>query len=351
MSLLSPNAKISIEPLKCLRTEYLYNECSSCIEACPNDALAISHSKRIAMDSSLCINCNACIGICPTSTFSNSEFDQVLFILKSGLDKDLVLSCKQLGQCLSVFGVENLISLGLREKSVTLDMSHCHFCDVINCNGKVEAQIRETINNANRFLAPIGMSQIITQEIKSEISRRDAIFSFATEARVLNDNSSEFDKLFDPKDALPKSRLVLQNSLKYSIENFTTNTIEDKFDFLSNKKIDFDSCTNCGDCLQFCPTNALFYGGDKTKILFQTTRCISCGICEDICKPKSISSVDNFDMVSLAFGRAEVLIENHFVTCTECRVDFPQKHWELICGRCIDFANNNQKLFTLARDM
>lgn len=351
MSLLSSNAKISIDPLKCLRTEYLYNECSICIEACPVDALTLSHTKRIALDNTVCIDCNACVGACPTSTFSNSEFDPISFILKSGLDKDLVLSCKNLGQCLSVFGAENLISLGLREKSVTLDMSHCSSCEVINCASKVEAQIRATMSEANRFLAPIGISEIEARETKPEISRRDALFSFATEAQALGDDSSEFDKLFDPKETLPKSRLVLQNSLKYSIENFTTQVIEDKFSFLSNKKIDFNSCTNCGDCLQFCPTNALFYGGEKTKILFQTTRCIACGICDDICKPKSISSFDKFDMVSLAFGRAEVLIENHFVACKECRVDFPQKHGELICNRCIDFAQNNTKLFTLARDM
>lgn len=351
MSLLSSNAKISISPLKCLRTEYLYNDCSSCIEACPVEALSISHAKRISLDSAACIDCNACIGVCPTTTFSNSEFDPIAFILKSGLDKDLVLSCKITGQCLSVFGVENLISLGLREKSLTLDMSHCKTCENINCDGKVEAQIRAAMSEANRFLAPIGINEIVAQETKLEMSRREALFSFATEAQALSDDSSEFDKLFDPKETLPKSRLVLQNSLKYSIENFTVQIIDDKFSFLSNKKIDFDSCTNCGDCLQFCPTNALFYGGEKTKILFQQTRCIACGICDDICKPKSISSDNNFDMVSLAFGRAEVLIENNFVTCKECKVDFPQKHSETVCNRCIDFIQNNTKLFTLARDM
>jgi len=350
MSLLSPNSKISIEPLKCLRTEYLYNDCSSCMEACPVDALSLSHSKRIAIDSATCIDCNACIGVCPTETFVNSNFDPVMYILKSGIDKDIILSCKTTGECLSVFGSENLISLGLRSKSVAMDMSHCSSCDVINCGNKVETQIMNTINEANKLLIPVGKSGIEIKRDMPELSRRDAIFSFAKEATTQSDES-QFEMLFDTKETLPKSRLVLQNSLKYAIENFKVDKLNENFSFLSNKKIDFDSCTNCGDCLQFCPTNALFYGAGNTKILFQTTRCIACGICDDICKPKSFTSDSGVDLVSLAFGRAEVLIENHFVTCTECKVDFPQKHDEKICARCVDFVTTHEKLFTLARDM
>lgn len=351
MSLLDSNAKITLEPLKCLRTEYLYNECSNCIDVCPVQAIGLSHSKRIALDTAACIDCNGCIGVCPTSTFSNTEFDPLHYILKSGLDKEVVLSCKSIGQCLSIFSSENLISLALRQKSVVVDMSHCSSCEVINCGGKIENQIRSTMSEANRFLSPIGMSEIVARDEKVDLGRRGAIFSFATDLQTISEDNDEFDRLFDPKETLPKSRFVFQNSLKHAIENFKENIIEDSFSFLSNKKIDFESCTNCGDCLQFCPTNALFYGGEKTKILFQSTRCIACGICDDICKPKSFSSVDSFDMVSLAFGRAEVLIENHFVTCTECRVDFSQKHNETICARCIDFVETNNNLFTLARDM
>jgi len=39
---------IKIEPLKCLRGDYLYNECSLCVDACPQDALSIK-TKRVNM--------------------------------------------------------------------------------------------------------------------------------------------------------------------------------------------------------------------------------------------------------------------------------------------------------------
>ncbi|MDD5360269.1 MAG: 4Fe-4S binding protein [Sulfurovaceae bacterium] len=348
MSFLS-NDGIKIEPLKCLRGEYYHNECSKCIDICPTTAINLV-AKRIAIDSTKCIGCNVCVGVCPTSTIINSGFDTSAFIVKSGFNQELNLTCNNSKNCISVFKSEELISLGLRAKSVTCDMSKCEECK-LNIESKVSDAIEKNIEEANRFLGHINQKTITINKETIEISRRQALKSFVKDVSSLDVQDDSIDMLFDPKETLPKSRAIFQNSLKAIVDTLPTEKINDKFSFFTHKNIDFKSCDNCGDCVQFCPTNALSFTSDKTKILFMQLRCIACGICDDICKQKSFSSDDGFDVVSLAFSRAEVLIENHFIICSECKVSFPQKEDEKICKRCIDFANNNSSLFTLAKDI
>lgn len=340
---------IKIEPLKCLRGEYYHNECSKCIDTCPADALSVV-SKRISLDNIKCTNCNACIGVCPTSTLVDSGFDTSAYIIKSGFEKDLNLTCDNGKNCISIFKSEELISLGLRAKSVTCDTSKCDECK-LNTEGKVSSAIEKNIKEANRFLQDINKSPISINTQKIEISRREAFVSFVKDVSTIDAQDDSIDMLFDPKETLPKSRVIFQNSLKAVIESLPTEKKNDKFNFFTHKNIDFKSCDNCGDCVQFCPTNALSFGGDKTKILFMQLRCIACGICDDICKQKAFSSDDSFDVISLAFSRAEVLIENHFEVCSECKISFPQKENEKICKRCVDFTNAHSSLFTLAKDV
>lgn len=349
MSLLSPVNAIKIEPLRCLRIEHVSNECSKCIDSCPVEAIGLLTSRRISLESTKCIGCMACVGVCPTETLVYPDFDPAVFVLQTGVKKDITLSCKNNHACLSIFNSENLISLGLRHESVSCDMSLCSECDM-NVGGKTAEIIAEHIKEANKFLQAVNKPLLVISEKKNELSRREALFSFVKDVNTLR-NEESFDTLFDPKETLPKSRIVFQNSLKLAIEELPTEPIIENFSFISHKKIDFISCDNCGDCIQFCPTKALLYSSDKTKILFQPFRCIACGICDDVCKPKAISSDNELDIVTLAFNRAELLIEHHFEVCTECRVSFPQKGNEKICTRCESFVHDHSDLFALARDM
>ncbi|MBN2721990.1 MAG: 4Fe-4S dicluster domain-containing protein [Campylobacterales bacterium] len=349
MSLLSPANAIKIESLRCLRIEHVSNECSKCIDLCPTEAIGLSTSRRISLDSTKCVGCMACIGVCPTETFVYPDFDPAVFVLQTGIKKDITLSCKNNNACLGIFNSEYFISLGLRHDSVNCDMSLCSECDM-NLSGKISVTIEEHINEANRFLQAVDKPSIAISKEQNKLSRREALFSFVKDVNTLR-NEESFDELFDPKESLPKSRTVFQNSLKLAIEELPPKPILEKFSFISHKQIDFISCDNCGDCIQFCPTKALQYNSDKTKILFQPLRCIACGICDDVCKPKAISSDSVFDVVTLAFNRAELLIEHHFEVCSECRVSFPQKGNETICARCESFVQDHSDLFGLARDM
>jgi len=344
------NGNLTIDNLKCLRAEYLYNSCSNCSEICPTQAIYLANNRRFALEPTSCIDCNACIGVCPTDAITTNSFDPNTFVLKFSATDESKLSCKKNTPCLRIFNVEQLIALGLRNDTVVCDMAHCEGCEV-NANSRVHDSIVAMIDEANRFLSSAGVETCIEKEYeKVETGRRELFKRFVKDVNEIKEDF-EITQIFDNTSTLPVSRQLLQNSLKKHIEDIPNQTLIESFSFTQNKTIEFTSCDNCGDCVQFCPTQALIYSTEQSRILFENVKCIACGICDDICKQNSFGSKDELDLVTMAFGRGEVLIEHHFEICSECKVSFPQKGDETICHRCRDFVNNNSDLFTMAKDM
>lgn len=347
---LHSNGNLTIDNLKCLRAEYLYNSCSNCSDICPTDALYLANNKRYALNISNCIDCNACIGVCPTHAITTSTFDPNTFVLKFSATDESKLSCKKNTPCLRIFNSEQLISLGLRNDKVVCDMAHCEGCEV-NKDNSVHDSIVTMIDEANRFLEQAGVGRQIAKEYeKVEAGRRELFKRFVKDVNEIKEDF-EITEIFDNTSSLPVARQLLQNSLKKHIDKIPNQKLMDSFSFTQNKTIEFASCDNCGECVQFCPTQALTYSSEKSRILFENAKCIACGICDDICKQGSFGNKAELDLVTMAFGRAEVIIAHRFELCTECKVSFPQKGEETICLRCRDFVANNANLFTMAKDM
>ena len=101
----------------------------------------------------------------------------------------------------------------------------------------------------------------------------------------------------------------------------------------------------------FCPTGALSLLRDNTGILFQEGKCIACGICNDICRPRAVVDDETFDPVDFAFDRSRLLVKHELAICEECKVAFPRKGEETLCSRCRDFKADFDDLFTMAKDL
>jgi len=309
-----------------------------------------SHNKRFALNTSLCIDCNACVGVCPTNAITTNSFDPNTFVLKFSATDETTLSCKKNTPCLRIFNSEQLIAMGLRNDTVICDMAHCGECEV-NRDNSVYDSILAMIDEANHFLEDAGTAKRIETSYEQVAQGRRELFKkFVKEVHDIKEDF-EISEVFDSASPLPISRQLFQNSLKKDIEALPNQTLQGSFSFIQNKTIAWDPCTNCGDCVQFCPTQALTYSSDQSKILFENIKCIACGICDDICKPNAFGNKSELDLVTLAFGRGEALIEHRFELCTECKVSFPQKADETICTRCRDFVTQNADLFTMAKDM
>jgi energy-converting hydrogenase A subunit P len=343
---------------RCLRNEYYHNDCRICIDLCPKGAFHIVRNKLTLFENE-CVGCAGCIGSCPSEALEIESFDPNGFAASFAHESDKTLSCKVTTPCLGVFDTEHYAVMALRgESSVTCDMRFCAECP-LNTDGVLERSIRSKIEGANQFLESIrSAKRIETMEVKEEQADRRALFRKGLEKikeSVVSESSAHVSMtLAHHKQAdmkMPLKRILLKNSLKEVVGDLETTTFSAWSPLFFNKQIDFAACTNCGDCTQFCPTDALFPTSDKQGIYFSQGKCIGCGICEDICKPKAISAKEGYDLISVAFDRAEELVHYEMVMCHECRTPYPYKGGDPICDRCEGFLKHNPNMFALARDM
>ncbi len=340
----------------CIRNDYFHNECRACVDICPKDAFEIVRN-RLGFVEERCIECAGCIGACPTEALQIKSFDPNAFALVR-LEAD-VLTCKKNTPCLGVFDRHHLITMAL-EGPLALDLSHCSGCS-LNGEGMLERSIKEQVDAAQRFLSRCGVEAPITinyaKQENLENSRRmlfraaiEKVKEGATEESVM-DMSLTRSHQKTTSSHEPLKHLHLKAAIKKHIVRFQTTTLVADDGLFFNKQITFESCTNCGDCVQFCPTDALRATPDKHGIIFGSGACIGCGICDHICKVDAISTLPEYDLVEAVFDRSRELVHYEMVKCQECRCPYPYRGGEPICDRCLDFQKNFGSMFTLARDV
>ncbi len=347
---------LRVEPLKCLRRDYANNECSICINACPEKAVTMKRGK-IEIDEAACTLCHGCIGICPTEAIESQKFEPNLFVAKEIafeanelkqklISETLKLSCKELGVCLAVFDESQLITLALKScRKITADISPCGECE-LNKLGRLKASIDKSLDAANGFLGEFAGKSIEINS-KKTTERRDFFKTiFKRSAAVVDEINEPIEK---PKTKLPLKRILLKNIIKEALEE-TNRFVKGDYGFSVSKTIN-KSCTNCKSCVEFCPTNALFYSSDFSKIYFQSGKCVDCAICNDICVPKAFEDGFEHDMSSFAFDKASTAIEHTLIVCKSCKMAFPSKEGEEICPNCEEYNSDFAHMFVTAAEL
>jgi len=324
--------------LECLRNEYAFNDCKKCIEICPFDAFSVVR-KKLYLDVQACIACGACIGPCPTEALHviGEDFESTLKNLF--VEDKPILTCKKQKQCLSRFNATKLISFALGGgKSFTCDLASCKKCE-LNEDNRVLDFIEKSIDEANSVLKSLD-KELLKKEYEKE--------------KDTNSRRVFFKKLLQiqTKNALPQNfenaKEQLKSLLKEVLEE--EKVVHKSTSLAYFKKIN-EKCTNCGECVEFCPTKALSYSSEKTMILFQSAQCVDCGICEDICKVDAIENIfQPLSLMSFAYNKAEVLIKHDMQVCNLCKCSFSYKGGECLCDRCKTYETDNKGLFKLACD-
>jgi len=326
--------------LSCLRNEYAFNDCTKCIEICPEDAFVFVR-KKLRLDSDKCNSCGVCTGSCP----SNSLFlvGDTLPIKKIQNEDEPLLSCENQKSCLAKYRGFDYITMALEaKKSFTCNTSTCKECD-LNIDGKIKEFITNSISEAN-----IVLEKVSSYSIKSSESGADPQKELLSSRRAF---FRSFGKGVEDEIGLHvKSLDRVKKTLKENLLHVEDSLVKDELSFVSHKSID-KSCTNCGECVEFCPTTALSYSSDKRKILFQMGKCIGCGICEDICKSNSITGKqEKLDLVNFAFDKMEILVEHELKVCKVCKCSFSYHGGDEICDRCESFEKEHSDMFLLASD-
>lgn len=340
---------LTLNDLKCLRTDYFYNRCQECLDICPEEAFFFERGK-LKLDGQKCTGCAACIGGCPTEALMVEHFDPNNFVMDFKNSTENLISCKQNTPCLAVFDTEHLITMALRHpESLCCDLSHCAEC-TINQDGRILAQINSRIEEAKRFLAALDLGKNIETVLQKSSERRLLLRKlFNTVGALTQDTMSTRE--YAAKGRIPLKTILLKNSLKEIAENFKRSLLNESFSFLSSKTIDSFSCTNCQECVQFCPTGALFSSTDRMSIYFVAGKCVGCNICNDICKSRSILDKQEFDLIDYAFERARELVHHELAICRECKIAFVYKGGEMVCERCAQFDEEFAEIFQLASEI
>jgi ferredoxin len=338
----------SLNALKCLRNEYVFNDCQLCFERCAYNALGIFKNK-IKLFEELCTSCGACIGVCPTESLSLSTFDMSAFIFNF-LEKDINQIIEKID--IPHFGMldsHHLISLVLRSKrNLFLQFDG-------NSSSKDLDYIESQIKQSNLFLSSIGVEHsLFLKPHQSELqnnTRRHLFKTLVQAKNGLQQNSSVSQKLTQEQKTLPAKVTLFKNSLKLVCEDIVNTQISTQDLPLYNQKIDFQHCTNCVECITFCPTNALFQSATKESINFQSGKCIGCNICHQVCQHNAIQEEKNLDLIAFMFDKAELLVKFEYIKCDECNNMFIHKNQGTVCDVCKDYAYNHNNMFTLAKDL
>ncbi len=336
------SALFKFNKLKCLRNDYFHNNCTFCIDICPQEAFEIFRAK-LRILTNKCINCSACVGGCPSEALNLESFDENNFALNNS---DILLSCQKNIPCLGTFDNEHLLFMALKLDELNCDLSKCDSCEV-NKNSKVKEKIENNIKTSNEFLKAIEIEKKITIKTDIEINQRRYLFSTIIDKAKLKDEKREKIEL-DNLKRVPLKRELFSKAINKIIENLKVTEVSN-FYFLKFKKIE-NSCINCTDCVEFCPSDALFKSSDESTILFQVSKCINCNICNDICKFKSIKSIDEVDLIDFALNLAKPLITHNMKVCNECKTPFSYKGGDLICSRCLEFKEDFKDIFKLATE-
>jgi ferredoxin len=347
----------------CIRNAYYHNYCQECVNICPENVFFISqNSIKVKYDS--CTNCGACLGGCPTEALSLKIFDPNKTVIKETLktEEKTELHCKNNSLCLASYDTEHYVFLASeKQENISCDLSLCDTCELNQkSQNRVFKAIETRIDRANRILSEelkssFTVEKNFTKKVdknKKSDSKR-VIFS-----KALNSISQKTENIESEKI---EAKLYKKNSNKYFpkkrellIEQFAKFQ-ESKDLNISNivsQDIDFDKCTNCGDCVQFCPTDALFKSSDLLSIYFNNSKCISCGICNTICKTEAIKSTKTVNSDDIIISRAKKLVSFEMKICEECKTPFiDRKDNKTVCDRCDSFLQDHAHIFTLARDL
>ncbi len=345
-------ARISFDIYSCVHTYFKPSSCNKCEQVCPVEDTVKLENERVQLNTDNCVSCGACVGICPTESFSLSGFDPKDFFDRFVNREWDVISCKLNVPCLSSIDPQYLVAIALkREEDVILDIGHCSECFI----GKLIDRITDATYEANYVLEQLDVPyRIKLENLKIQPERREepsrraflkrftkttASLAFWAVAQALPvEDKHEVDRDYKnivEEKVMPLKRKVLIETLKEKDLDLEGKFLEvDKISFTSQKWIEWEKCTNCFICYNICPTGALSGGDDRLKIIFKPSMCIKCRICHEVCPEQCLHLEDKLELKDFVYGE-KILAQHIMIPCAECMVPFSYKNdGDYICPRC-----------------
>ncbi len=326
--------KVEVVPNKCLKVRAVTSSCSACSDVCPTNCIEFKLDSIELKDS--CLNCGLCTTVCLTNALKwnappliqlynqvirLSENEDPVYIACSSVAKENLNANLVEVPCLGMLPSAFWISAGLNTTKVKIihQSNCCHDCHVSTGEALWMKQLEEAEQYLSRKFAicsNIDAESAQNREI-ADHSRRKLITSLFEEVNEINTitakevfevektltpferfdhyykQQNEVEEIIEEVNEIKDNAIdkVLNDTVIHSDKNallfkeFKKNPdLQEQMTFLIPEMK--ESCTRCGACAFLCPTNAITM--DNDGMILSTNKCVSCGLCEEICYEKHI---------------------------------------------------------------
>lgn len=321
-------AVLSVFPANCMNRISPLSHCDTCLQICPQQAIAFSDD-TITADS--CTLCGLCAMVCPTQVFRIDHPS----LTAQPKGTPIKLCCHQHPDapadachlnCLQQLTPLFLIQLIYQYSNVTLYLHEetCRACSVQWTPESLTQQLDSYELPAERFSIQFSSAAAQTDtgsrrnlfrnlfqstDTHSRKLAAQAVSSIASAVSFISKNQPQAE-VFPVR--LPLYALYVKKGL----------TPPEKHP-LPFRALQCTACNFCGACTRLCPTDALSFDSQngEQRLLFHSELCINCNLCTQLCMQKGLQW-DDF-MTGSAFMQTPLtLAHSPEQTCTQCQHTF-----------------------------
>lgn len=294
---------ITTDRSRCLRMRFNRNTCSLCSEQCRSDAINIAEDVTVNADK--CSECMLCYSVCPSGCFEINGLDFYSMINRvrkiEASVQSPVVGCGRTKSpshlstiCFGCLSEELLIALyAYIHNPVQIDLTGC-----IGCNDSMPGIIESRLENIESATGINIYEKIRLVKDSSALDFKDISYDRRSFFRAIKEmtlmqassligsgGDVQLERSYSAKK-MPFKREAMNNALKilpYEIRKAVLHN------YYFNAVIS-DACDNCFACTGICPTGALKTGGEDNGrgLLFNSSLCIGCGLCSNICRGEAI---------------------------------------------------------------
>ncbi|MEX1092125.1 MAG: 4Fe-4S dicluster domain-containing protein [Acidimicrobiia bacterium] len=309
--------------------------CTTCLDACPYQAIGMQHRPEgtmVSIDPGLCRRCGACTGVCPTSSLERSfQPDREIYrLVAEGVGEAMdpgpvvVFGCGQAAWNLASILTGDSVFVELRSLLV---INETHLLHALRsgargvllfgcpaCHHNSPHLLEDSLEIVRSLVGEDSVVAYIEDDIGDESRDRVRRFiSDRTGAAVL----SPLPLVGEGRRAILRELLGDDLTLADASQPVGTRTF-------AGVDVDISECFMCGACSRACPTDAIGYDPSTGVLDFSHLECVNCGLCTTACPADAVTLTSGFGPGPGIFER-KVLVEDEVVACTGCGQPFLPK--------------------------
>jgi len=303
----------------CQYSAKLGTGCTLCFSSCQHDAVK-QNREGVQIDHLACVECGACLGVCPTGALHYKRFEDESFVeffktapLAAG--KTVVLGDEQELHKLWWYSPEiHHEDIFFMEYPNTTALHSMHFLLLYGMGAKRILVLKQENNKQNAQIEFTNslLMQLFQQDSLVTLVQADKINSVLTEESPSN-SLPELYRDFSYGNRRQKLIELIQFLRQQSDTSSATLAAKDFGEVICDE----EKCTQCVACVNECRTKALVADNDSFSLKHTPANCVQCGICVTVC-PENALTLQSGLNVNNAFFTERVLSQAEPARCKGC---------------------------------